>query len=75
MIFHTVHNEPARLWPKNNRKRQKDFRAVKWLVKHYGMRFIVLHKEMKMTVNKMFGVDNTIVLNNGVDVERIRNPK
>ena len=75
VIFHTVHNEPARLWPKNNRKRQKDFRAVKWLVKHYGMRFIVLHKEMKMTVNKMFGVDNTIVLNNGVDVERIRNPK
>ena len=74
-IIHTVHSEPTRLWPKNNRKRQKDYRAAEWLVKYYGMRFIVLHEDMKAVVNRMFGVDNTVVLNNGVDVEKIRNPR
>ena len=75
VIFHTVHNEPVKLWQKDNKKRQKDLRAARWLVRHYGMKFIVLHREMLGEVRKMFGVSDVVVLNNGVDVERIKNAR
>lgn len=74
-IIHTVHNEPKYLWPKNNSKRQKDLNAANWLVKNYNMRFIVLHDEMKNEINTMFGVNNSIVLNNGIDFYRFENVK
>ncbi len=73
LIFHTVHNEPKVLWSKDNKKRLGDFKATKWLVRKYHMKFIVLHDEMRKEINKMFGVSDTIVLNNGIDLERFRN--
>lgn len=71
IIFHTVHNEPRILWDKR-RSRQKDYRAAKWLVKNYHMRFIVLHEEMKEEINRLFGVANSIVINNGIEIEKFR---
>ena len=74
-IFCTVHSEPIMLWPSNDSKRRKDFKALKWLLKHYSVRFVVLHDDMKREVDGMFGVLNSIVLNNGVDVSKFKNRK
>lgn len=71
-IVHTVHNEPKRLW-KNTFLRKLDFLSAKRLVKKYNMQFVVLHEEMKKEVNELFHVDNSIVLNNGIDFSRFSN--
>ena len=68
-IFHTVHNEPQRLWRKTF-SRQIDFYAAKKLIKKYQMRFITLHDEMRKEVNELFGVEDSVVLNNGIDFTR-----
>ena len=70
-IFHTVHSEPSAYW--GNGKNKRDFNAAKWLVKHYGMQFIVLHEDMKNEVNKLFNVDNSLVLKNGINFDRFEN--
>ena len=72
-MFYTVHNEPKSIWFSGKFGRKRDFKAAKWLVKHYGMRFIVLHETMKKEVDRLFGVNDSRVLNNGVDVTLYRN--
>ena len=69
-IFYTVHAVPSSFWPN---KFDRDYRAAKWLVKKYAMRFIVLHEEMRKEVNRMFKVSNSVVLNNGIDFEKFDN--
>ena len=72
VIFYTVHTEPSALWDKRKR-RQKDLAALKWLTLHYKVKFVVLHLEMKSTIEKWFGISDVVVLNNGVDVQNIQN--
>lgn len=74
-IYHTVHTEPDVLWKKNKFHSKIDFYAAKWLVKKYGMQFIVLHNEMREKVNRIFKVSNSIILNNGIDFIRFNNAK
>lgn len=73
-LFHTVHSEPKVLW-NDTSERRADFSAAQYLVKHYKMRFIVLHDEMRKEINEMFSVNNSIILNNGVDFKRFENAK
>lgn len=68
-LFHTVHSEPSITWHGSKRKRN-DFKCAQFLVKNNGMRFIVLHDKMRKEVNELFNVDNSIVLNNGIDFFR-----
>ncbi len=72
-LFYTVHNEPSVLWKKSNLLEYVDFKATKWLVKKYKMRFLVLQDDMRKEVNKLFNVDNSIILNNGIDFSRFKN--
>ena len=71
VVFHTIHSDPMQLYA----NRMKEYKAAKWLVKKYNTRFIVLHKKMQMDINKMFGVSDSIILNNGVDVDSIKASK
>lgn len=71
-IVHTVHSEPKILW-RNSFSRKLDLWAAHKLVKKYKMQFIVLHEQMKQEVNEMFGVKNSVVLNNGIDFTRFEN--
>lgn len=70
-LFHTVHNEPSKIF--GTRKGAKlEKICTKHLIKKYGMRLIALHEEMRVELNEMFGVDNTVVLNNGINLERFQ---
>ena len=71
-IFHTVHNEPKKRWSKRLSHRI-DFWAAKQLIKKYHMRFITLHENMRKEVNELFGVGDSLVLNNGIDFSRFEN--
>lgn len=69
-IYHTIHSETSIVWKKGDLRKKIDFLAAKWLVKNYNMRFIVLHNKMKEEIDLLFNVNNSIVLNNGIDFSR-----
>ena len=68
-IFHTVHSEPEAYWDVSTGG-NIDFWASKQLVKKYQMRFIALHELMREKINRMFSVNDTLILNNGIDFAR-----
>ena len=70
IIIITVHSDPNKIWGGEGSKR--DYYAVNWLIRHYKTFFVVLHNEMMSIIHEIFDVSNTMILNNGVDVERIR---
>lgn len=69
-LFHTVHSEPKEFWCTGTRYANRDFRAVSSLIKKHGMRLIALHEPMRQELNQMFHVNNTVVLNNGIDFNK-----
>ncbi|MBR6124006.1 glycosyltransferase [Candidatus Saccharibacteria bacterium] len=69
-LFHTVHSEPKEFWCTGTRYANRDFKAVSSLIKKHGMRLIALHEPMRQELNQMFHVNNTVVLNNGIDFSR-----
>ncbi len=68
-MLRTVHNEPKKRWD-HSLGRRIDFYATKRLVKKYHLQFITLHDPMRKEVNEMFGVNDSFVLNNGIDFSR-----
>ena len=73
-IFHTVHSDMKRQWSEGRSNRQ-DFRAMKYLIRRYDTTIFALHKRMQKEINDLFGVTNTVVLNNGVEINRFQNCK
>ena len=49
--------------------------AANRLSHEFGMRFIALHDSMADELNERYGVKNSIVINNGIDIERFHNVK
>lgn len=68
-MFRTIHNEPKKRWD-HSFGRRLDFYTTKRLVKKYHLRFITLHEQMRREVNELFGVNDSLVLNNGIDFSR-----
>lgn len=46
--------------------------GVRELIKQQGVRLIGLHEDMRKELNDRFGVDNAVVIKNGVDLDRFR---
>ena len=72
-IFYTHHND-AQAWV-TDPKRKNDVNCMKWLIAHYPVQIIALHEQMRDTINKAFNITNTIVLNNGIDMQRFKNAR
>lgn len=72
-LFHTVHCPPKEMFEGSPTHRKENF-AVKVLTKFFNMRLIALHQDMADELNERFNVDNTMVLNNGISVEKFQNP-
>ena len=66
-LFFTCHNMPEVVFRKEMYVEQK---AAEHLVHNENMRLIALHQEMLQKLNKMFRVDNTVVMWNGIDTQR-----
>lgn len=71
-LFYTCHSLPSVYF---SGKRRKEFEAACKLVKLNDLKFIALHEEMKNEIDRMFNVNNSIVLNNGIDFKRFKNQK
>ena len=69
-VFFTVHSEPSKTWLTGDWRDRSDFKEAKKNIKKYGMRFVVLHEKMKKEIDSLFKVDNSVILNNGIDFSR-----
>ena len=68
-LLFTCHNVPDTVFSENLMVERK---AAEILVRNNKLQMIALHNEMAEQLNRMFGVDNTIVMWNGVDVKRFQ---
>lgn len=70
-LIYTVHNEPKKVF-EGSLNNRVDYWCTKQLIEKYGMQLIALHDDMRVELNKLFHLNNTIVLNNGVDLKRFQ---
>lgn len=68
-LFHTIHSDVSVYFGKRPIDKFEKF-CTKVLVKKSNMHIITLHDEMRSQINKNFKCDNSIILNNGIDLER-----
>lgn len=71
-LFYTCHSLPEKLIGKNCLKENS---AAKYLLKNNDLQIIALHEEMRKEINSMFGINNTIVIRNGINFDRFKNIK
>lgn len=69
-LFYTCHSLPSVYF---SGKLKKEKAAAKKLIKTNGLRFVALHEDMRRELNNMFGVNNTVVIRNGIDFRRFDN--
>lgn len=69
-LFYTQHFDTSK-WETNY---PKEIKNIKWLLKHYNLQLIALHEAMKKSMDDIFQISSTKVLNNGVDMEAFRRP-
>lgn len=69
-LFYTCHSTPDRIF---GNKRHSEGEAAKYLLKKTNLRIIALHDEMRKEINERFGCNNTVVVNNGIAMDRLRN--
>ena len=67
-LLYTCHSEPNRYF--NNLDRKRQLEAAQYLIKHNDFQCIALHSKMQAELNQILGVDNTVVIKNGVDFSR-----
>lgn len=68
-LVYTIHSELFNVFNDN------DVAVIKKLVKNNKLQMIALHIRMQQECNELFGIHNTIILNNGIDVDKIRAAK
>ena len=70
-LFYSCH-VPPRLWFAENRK---DLEAAKNLIRENKLQIIALHEEMANELNQLLDIHNTIVLNNGININKYKTVK
>lgn len=69
-LFYTCHSITKRYLGDN--KAEVD--AAFYLVHHCGLQLIALHRDMANEINQIFNIKNTIVIPNGIDLEKFSSP-
>ena len=68
-LFFTCHNPPEMLIG-DLRPKERD--ACRYLIDHNNLHMIALHDDMAKEIDEMFGIDDTAVIRNGIDLDRFR---
>lgn len=70
-LFYTCHTLPEISFLKRVLENEKA--AANVLIRDNKLQIIALHKEMAVELNRLLGINNTVVLNNGINIEKFRN--
>ena len=65
-LFYTCHSLPDKFFEVGS----QDMEAAKYLINNNDLQLIGLHKSMVQELDKMFNVDNTVLIRNGVDFSK-----
>lgn len=68
-LFYTCHSNPSGFFSGKNAVEKP---AAEKLIKNNGLRLVALHEKMRVELNEMFSVNNTVVVKNGVNFERFK---
>ena len=68
-LFYTCHSLVERMFSGKNAIEKK---AASYLIKNNSLQLIALHKQMADELNRLFSVDNTAIIKNGVDFDKFR---
>ena len=66
-LMYTCHSLPVNFLGPNI---SKENNAAKCLIRDNNLQMIALHNDMKQEIDTMFGINNTIVINNGIDFKK-----
>ncbi|MGN1190479.1 MAG: glycosyltransferase [Candidatus Ornithospirochaeta sp.] len=69
-LFYTCHSTPSAFFDDDEREEK----AANSLIKNNNLRLIALHEDMKEELDRRFSVSNTVVVKNGIDLNRYRHP-
>ena len=69
-LIHTIHSQPEKYWCVNQRFAKNDFKTLKHLIHTHGVQLIALNNHAKDMANKLFGISDTIILNNAINFEK-----
>ncbi|MBT2694469.1 glycosyltransferase [Bacillus sp. ISL-55] len=70
-LFHTYHTEIGRYI-----KNYKDYKfTTNYCIHKKDMIPIALHEKMRLDSNLIFKTDKTVIINNGIDIEKFKKPK
>ena len=67
-IFYTCHSIPQRYF--NFSERKDELEAAETLLKNNSLTLISLHQEMQQELNNLFKINSTIIVHNGIDLDR-----
>jgi glycosyltransferase involved in cell wall biosynthesis len=67
-IFYTQHYDVSRM----QRIAGKEIKLLKWITQNYKSQFIAINHQMCNELNRLFQVNNTAVINNGINLEEYR---
>ena len=71
-LIHTIHSQPEKYWCVNQRSAKKDYNALNYLIHNRGVQLIAINNQARDVANELFGVDDTIVLNNAIDFSKFQ---
>lgn len=66
-LLYTCHSLPKRYFSGANKI---EYYAATHLIKENNLQLIALHQEMQMQLNRLFNIDNTIIIRNGIEFSR-----
>lgn len=67
-LYYTIHNEIDKALSPTRYTNPKQ--ELAYLIKNNGLRVITLHDLMRQEINQMYGIDNSVVVHNGIDLLR-----
>ena len=67
-LLHTCHNLPELVYFREERL------AAEKLIHKNNMQLVALHEDMARDLNEMFGINNTVVIRNGIELDRFLQP-
>lgn len=70
-IIYSCYTVPSRYF--NNKSMRENFINAKYLICNNNMRFTAMHESMKDELNQLFGVSDTVILRNGIDLSIYNN--
>lgn len=69
-LFYTCHSRPELYFQNKN---EDEGIAADILIRECNLKMIALHNDMANTINSMFNINNTMIIKNGVDLNKFKN--